>query len=261
MTLFTKKRTLIAAVILSALVMASSAYVYLGSGKDWVDPKIGPITEAVYGVGAVTSWNTYNLKVSVAQLVREEYVTEGQTVKKGQRLILFTEGDAYRAPFDGTVTALNYKIRETVTPQMTVLTVTDLDHRYILVSLEQSGALRVRQGQAARLTFEDVHMTALDGRVTSVYPQAGQFLVRIDVPEFPEGVMVGMVADVAIQVARRDGVLQIPVASIHGEQATVLRNGKTQSVNVKVGAADGLWAEIVNNLILPTDKVQVPKAR
>jgi multidrug efflux pump subunit AcrA (membrane-fusion protein) len=255
-----RKATILAASGLGLLALGLGLFLHLRSADEWVHPRTGPLVEAVYGVGTVTAWNTFNLKISLANVVARLDVLEGQAVAKGAPLMSFADGPFFRAPFAGVVTAVNYKAGETVPPQMTVLSLTDLAHRYILVSLEQSGALRVRQGQLARLTFEDIHMTPLDGTVVSIYPQGDQFLVHIDVPVFPDGVLVGMVADVAIQVAARDSVLQIPVTAIHHDEVRLRRGGQELSVAVKVGADDGQWAEILGGAVRADDLVFVPRA-
>lgn len=255
------KKTIWAASALGLALAAAGAALVLRSRQagEWQEPRVGPIVEAVYGVGTVSAWNSFTLKVSIPMVVKKLYVVEGQQVEKGQALLQFSDGPAYRAPFAGTVTAVNYKLGETVTPQMTVLSLSDLKRSFMQVSLEQSGALRVRKGQQALIHFEDIHMGSLSGTVESIYPQADQFLVRISVPEFPEGVLQGMVADVAIQVARRDRVPQIPVSALKGQECSVLRAGKVLKLRLKVGASDGKSAEVLDGQLEAGDKVLVPR--
>ena len=165
------------------------------------------------------------------------------------------------APFDGTVTALPVKVGENVFAQTVVLELTDLQDRYVTVSLEQRAAIRVRRGQTARLSFENMRDTALAGTVESVYSRAGDFLVRIEVPDLPTQILPGMTADVAINIRQRSGALLVPVAAIREGSVAVKRDGIVPvRVEVTTGLADGAFAEVTAGDLKPGDRVIVPAA-
>lgn len=204
----------------------------------------GPIVEAVYGIGTVTATRTYQLKLGVASTLLKLYVQEGDLVRQGAPLASLQGLPPFRAPFTGTITSLPYKIGETVFPQTPVATLTDLTDRYVVVSLEQQGALRVRKGQTAELTFESMREKVFRGTVRAVFSNEGQFLVHIDVPDLGETILPGMTADVAIEIARRDNALLAPVAGLTGGKL-VVRSGRGRRIAVvKTGTVDGEWAEI-----------------
>ncbi len=64
------------------------------------------------------------------------------------------------------------------------------------------------------MSFENLREQKLNGKVTSIYPKDGQFFVNIEVQDMPAEVLVGMTADVAIQVAKKDNVLQVPLVAV-----------------------------------------------
>lgn len=256
--LWIRKRWIWSLVILAAtlgLLIASRA---LKSYSNRVSPKIGPMVESVYGIGTVTTRHTYDLKLGVSDTLKKLFVDEGSTVKKGAPLVSFEDNHLIRAPFDGVVTSLPYKEGETIFPQMTVLTVTDLKNPYVVVSLEQSGAIPVRNGQKAFLSFESLRGQKLDGAVSAIYPKEGEFYVNIEVPNLPEGILVGMTCDVAIQVASKDKVLQVPFVAIDKGYVTILKGGIPKKVAVKVGITDGAWAEVTDNSVQLDDTLLLP---
>jgi multidrug efflux pump subunit AcrA (membrane-fusion protein) len=218
-------------------------------------PKSGPVIESVYGVGTVTSRNVYQLKPGITTQVKYVEVEEGQRVRKGQVLVTFDEGSSFRAPFDGMVTALPFHSGETVFPPMPVLTITDMDHRYVLVSLEQSGAILVKAGQRAFLTFDNLRDNRLEAKVVSVYPGEGVFLVRLDVGRFPPEVLVGMTGDAAIQVSRRENVLQIPMKALKNGQVRLRRQGKVIMARPSLGMSNGDDIEVTDGSVLPSDEI------
>lgn len=229
------------------------------SPTEKIHPKVGPMVEAVYGIGTVTARHDFELKLGVTDTLMKLYVQEGDSVAQGRPLVAFSDGRLVHAPFAGVVTSVTYKEGETVFPQIPVLTLTDPKDPYVVVSLEQSGALRVKSGQPAVLSFEDLREQKLNGTVTSIYPKDGQFFADIEVQGMPPEVLVGMTADVAIQVAQKEGVLQVPLVALHQGGVRVLRNGLPKTVPIKVGAVDGTWAEVLSGDIHPDDTLLVPE--
>jgi multidrug efflux pump subunit AcrA (membrane-fusion protein) len=247
--------------LLLVVTVTAGGFIILKTMKAYSNrsqPKIGPMVESVYGIGTVTARHTFQLKLGVSDTLQKLFIQEGDTVKKGQRLLSFMDNHVALAPFDGVVTELPFKEGESVFPQIPVLTLTDLKNPYVIVSLEQEGALKVRKDQTAILSFESLRNVRFQGTVSAIYPKDGQFLVNIEVPQMPEGALVGMTGDVAIQVESKDKVLQIPMVAVDKGMVTVLKNGLAKKVSVKLGAMDGTWAEVTDNSIQPTDTIILP---
>ncbi len=224
-------------------------------------PQRGPIVEAVYGMGTVTASQIFNLRTAVSAGVRELYVQEGQLVQKNNPLVQFDDGAIVRAPFEGTVTAIHFKIGENVFPQSTVLTLVNLKKLYLSVSLEQQGAMRVERGQDVEMSFESLRGQKLKGKVRTIFPQEGQFIVHVDVELLPAEILPGMTADLAIAVGKRENALLIPVLSISSGKAILKRNDKEIKEDVKIGIVDGNWAEVISGNIKDDDYLVVPKKK
>lgn len=218
--------------------------------------KKGPISESVYGIGTVTATKSYQLKLGVTATIRKLDVREGDRVRRGQTLVEVDGPVALPAPFDGTVVYLPVKIGETVFPQSVILSLADLRDRYIVVSLEQRGAIRVRQDQKARISFDGMRSETFSGTVRAVYSNENNFLVRIDVDDLPPQVLPGMTADVAIGISEPREALLLPVAAIEGGKVFVDRGrGGPRAVEVKTGIVDGAEAEVVSGELRAGDRV------
>ncbi len=236
-----------------ALVLRATQY----RGGTAISLKEGPVVEAVYGLGTVTARHTYELKMGITTTVKKTYIQEGDHVQAGQTLVTFDEGQVSKAPFAGVITRLAFKDGESVFPQVPVLALSDLTERYITVTLEQQGALRVKAAQRARLSFESLRAERFEGVVRSIFPSEGQFVVHIDVAQLPAAVLPGMTADVAIEVSRRDMALLIPVSAINGGQVVRDRDGQHKKIPVKIGTVDGEWAEMTGGDLKSGDQVFV----
>lgn len=219
----------------------------------------GPVIESVYGIGTVTANRTFQFKTGVISTLEKLFVKEGDAVKQGDALVMLENDVVIKAPFDGTVTALPFKAGENIFTQMLVVEVVDLLDRYLVVSLEQRGALRVRKGQKARLSFDGLREESFEGTVDSVYSSAGDFLIRVDISRLPPQILPGMTADVAIGINERANVLLVPVAALVNGHVYIKRNGSKEKVAIQTGIIDGVMAEVVAGDIREGDRLFIPE--
>ena len=259
---FLQRYKILLLIVICALVLGGFLARRVKNNSQFVelpDPvKRGVLLESVYGIGTVESNKTFSLKLAVASLVKSLYVKEGDQVKKGQKLVELEGVGTFFAPLSGTVTSLPVKINETVFPQSIILTLVDLHDRYVTVSLEQRGALRVRQGQKAKINLESLRDKTFEGTVEAIYSNNGSFFVRIGVDSLLPSILPGMTADVAIVIQQHDNALLAPVAAITDESVYVQREGgKPTLVKVKTGLVDGSQVEIMDDSLREGEKLFV----
>ena len=226
---------------------------------EWTEPiQKGNIVESVYGIGTITANKIFKIAPGVTYTIRAVYVKEGDSVKKGAPLIA-TDSAAYRSPFAGTITALPIKVGDNVFPGMPIVTLVDLADRYLVVSLEQQGALRVKAGQKVKMSFDTIREQNYDGKVQAVYSNENNFLARIDVGFLPQQILPGMTADVAIEIQQHNDVLLIPVSALEAGNIVWIKtnHGLPKKVLVKTGIISGPYAEIIEGDIHPGDRLLI----
>lgn len=245
-------------VALTLVVVAFVAVTSRGVDSNLTPVKRGPLIEAVYGIGTVTSRSQYRARVGTSNGIESVYVKEGDLVERGKPLLRLQDGISIKAPFKGTVTSVPFYPGETILPDTPILTMEDMADLHVLATLEQQGALRVRPKMTVKLSFESLRSQTFEGEVMSIYPQKGQFLVDIAVRGLPREILPGMTADAAIQVARHDDALLVPEAAVsNGKVLVVGSDGKRRKVDVKIGISDGQWAEVVSGDLKEGDQVVV----
>lgn len=251
--------SLLVAVVIFGSIFLSRTFVERSQGEITDPLKVGNIVDAVYGIGTVTAARSYSIKPGVVTSISSVYVKEGDYVRKGDRLIKIDD-NLYRAPFDGVINFLPFKISENVFAQVPVLVITDLMNRYLVVSLEQQGALRVNVGQRAKVSFDSLRSQSYDGTVEAIYSYNGNFLARIKVDDLPKQILPDMTADVGIIVREIKNVLLVPTLALEGNSVWVKKNRglPTQEI-VKLGIVDGVMAEIVSGNIGKGDRLIVRK--
>lgn len=231
--------------------------VFRGSKSNLLVIKKGSLVEAVYALGTVKPVDSFILKFGIAASVREIYVEEGQSVKKGDPLLVNDSGITFRSPFTGTVTKLSIAKNETAMPGLPILEIQNLKEVYISVSLDQESALRVKPGQHAQLSFESIRGNVYKGEVERIYPSNGQFLVRIGPHELPQGILPDMTTDVAIEVSSKDNVILVPLVSVERGKLTRYRNGKREKIEIRIGAINSEFGELIQGDLIEGDEVLV----
>ncbi len=219
---------------------------------------MGRVVESIYGLGTVTADQVYHFKSGVTLDVRKLFVKEGDLVKPNDPVIQLDD-NLMRSKIHGTVTTVAYREGELVPPQVSIVTVTNLHHLYLEVSLEQQSILRVKKDQSALVSFESLRNERWEGVVKSVYPRESQFIVKIELTNWPGGVLPGMTADVAIVVGEKKDALLIPVRSIVAGKVTRVRKNKKEHVPVQLGVIDGEWAEVTSENIHIDDELVTRK--
>lgn len=257
--LFTEHRRLflVSSIVFAAIIILS--FFFFRSNYEVVSPKRGTITEAVYALGTVKSEYVFKVKAALPMAIKTVAIKEGDKVQKGQTLLVSDSGTTFKAPFAGTVTSLTVNTGELVITGMQLLVLQDLDRLYVEYSLEQESALLVQPGQKAQLTFESLRSPPSHGIVDRIYPNDGQFLVRVIVKDLPPAVLPEMTADTAIEVAQKENVIMIPIKAIKEKTVKRIRKGKQTTIKVQTGLINDEWAEIIDTDILETDKLILPK--
>ncbi len=249
----------IAIAIIIALVVGSTLIIKRKGKEKYHLVTTGNITEAVYGLGTVQAQQIFNLKIGVSSNVKKIYVTEGDKVTKGQKLVEFDSVPIQSSPIDGVVTTIYYKAGEAVFPQNKILTVMNIHDCYIQVTLEEQGAVHVEKNQKTHITFESLHDQLFEGEVKAIYPSEGQIQVRIELKEIPAKLLPGMSADVAIITGQRSEVIVVPARAIINNKVTKKDGLSRKILEVKTGITNGELTEIVGGPLKVGDILIIPE--
>lgn len=251
-----KKLYIIGSVLVIVLIVTSYFFIR-NSQSNRLGIERGSLVEAVYALGTVRPVDSFSLKFGIAASVREIFVEEGQTVTKGEALLVNDSGITFRSPFNGTLTKLNVAKNETAMPGIPILEIQNLKEVYISVSLDQESALRVKPGQAVQLSFESIRGNVYKGKVERIYPSNGQFLVRIEPQELPQGILPDMTTDVAIEVSSKENAILVPLVAVDRGKITRFRNGKRDKIEIRIGAINSEYGELLQGDLIEGDEVLV----
>lgn len=156
------------------------------------------------------------------------------------------------APFDGVVTARNVDPGTLASPGSALMQVAQLDPVYVDAGISGGDLQFVRVGTQTSITVENVpgrvwhapvaylNLSSLPGTLTY------QARIRVSNPDLV--LRGGMVANVAIDQARRSGVLLAPRAAVYQTEAGysmfIIDAGKAKTVPVELGLSNDQQAEV-----------------
>lgn len=240
------------------LILLISVVVAFSCKNSSVHPVQGEIIEAVYGLGTVESAEKFLAKSAITNSVLEFYVSEGEDVIRGQKLFKTDQGAVITSPIVGRVADIPISIKENVFPQTTIMTVINLQKIFLTVSLEQQAIMRIKSGLKTEVSFEFFRNKKLLGKVSTIYPVGDQFIAKVELDKWPEGVLPGMTADVAIEVDRKKSVTLIPMKAIANGNILIKRNGKKIKTPVSIGLIDLEKAEILSPVLYSSDEIIIP---
>ena len=163
------------------------------------------------------------------------------------------------APFDGTVTAVDNTVGDTV-GTATVITVADLSKRLLTVYIDETDLSKLALGEEVDATFDAIPNQTFKGKITQIVPAlttidnvpAVQAQAALD-PSTSSELYVGLDATVNVINAQANNVLLVPIQALKqlepGKYAVfVVQNGNLTLRQVQVGLMDQTYAEIKSGL-------------
>ncbi len=167
------------------------------------------------------------------------------------------------APFDGTILETNVSAGDQVAATTTVLALANLKTLQVVASVDETEIRQVSVGQAATITFDAFPGQTFTGQVLSV-PLQGTLQGNVMVYSVPISLtgaenlslLVGMTANVEIQVAQATNALLVPTMALtqsNGAYQVLAPNasdpaGDPEAVPVEVGVSDGTYTVITKGL-------------
>jgi len=188
--------------------------------------------------------------------VREVYVSVGDKVKKGAKLMRLSDGTTIEAEFDGTVSAVEAAKGDDVKSGSALLTVADFDHMQVSVRVGESNISEVSVGQACKVTVSSANASfdSVIGAIDySTYTgnNVAYYTAKVNVDTSAvENVWPGMQATITItlQEAQNVTVLKMDALSTARDNTAFVykekENGEMEEVPVTVGVSNGNYVEI-----------------
>ncbi|GAA4204664.1 hypothetical protein GCM10022252_64040 [Streptosporangium oxazolinicum] len=208
-----------------------------------------------------------------------QYVTARNTYRSAKRAV---DGTVIKAPFAGTVTAVNGTVggssgvaakaatnannsagsgantNANANASGGFIDLADTGRLELVGTFTEADVTKLKVGQTASIGFDALTGVTASGKVTQIQPTATtsnnvvQYPVTISFTEVPKEVRLGQTATVGVVVQRAEDVLAVSstVLSTAGGRSTVtvLRDGRQLPVQVEIGIKGDALTEIKSGL-------------
>ena len=216
----------------------------------------GSISNSLSFTGSMQLINSASYTASSDAKIREIYVSEGDSVKDGDKLIRLSNGQLVEAEFDGTVSTIDVEKGDEVKSGESLITVADFDHMKVSVRIGESNISEVTAGQSCRVTvssagatfdtvIDKIDYVSYTGNNVAYY--TGTVLVDTT---GTENIWPGMQATVTVpqEEAQNVTVLKMEALSTARNNTAYVykenENGEMEEVTVTVGVSNGNYVEI-----------------
>lgn len=169
------------------------------------------------------------------------------------------------APFAGTITDVNSKIGDQVSPGTVSFRLDDLSSLLVDVQVPEADINRISIGQPVTMTFDAILDKEYNGEVVAVgqvgSSQTGivNFVVTIELSDPDVFVRPGMTAGVNIVVNQLEDVLLVPNRAVRlrdGKRVIyLLKDGVPTSVDIEIGAQSDMVSELLSGDVKEGDLV------
>jgi HlyD family secretion protein len=160
-----------------------------------------------------------------------------------------------KAPFSGTIMAVNVLPGDIISPGSEALVIADLSELHVDVSIAEVDYNRLAAGQSVQLVLDAIPDATYHGTVKEIGLNASNaggsvtYPVRVVISDADKKVLPGMTAAVQIEVSHLDDVLLVPnraVRALDGSRVVyILQNGALKTVTIELGASNDTMSQVL----------------
>lgn len=214
--------------------------------NSWAQAQSGTVEVTISGSGSISPSKRDSLEADTNSKVDEVLVSENQSVKEGEELITFTNGEEVIAPYDGIITKVQVKEDDRVQDQTAVLEIISSQELEAVVEVDELDISKVKTGQSASIKVNAFPEKTFTGKVTEIKPEGdvsngvSSFEVSVKIDQ-PSNLKSGMTTQVTITAEKKENALVIPVEAIHsgsdGKYVWVPNRNQTKNAPAEIGRA------------------------
>lgn len=215
------------------------------------------IKKTLSSSGEVTASTTENLSLSKSYYFDSMCVEEDDIVKKGEKIVKYTNGKYLIAPYDLVVTKINVPTTKTKATSQNYISVSNMEDLVISLNVNESEISNLSIGQEVEITLTADSSKNYTGKISKIgaigtYSSSGStFPVTVSL-ENDGDIKIGMSVSCTINIEELEDVVAVPVGAvqINGDRryVIVVKGNETEEVDVTTGLADDQYVQIKSGL-------------
>lgn len=257
-------RKVILFILLTVLIAAVAFYAYTALKQEYTTvydsytASIGSISNALSFSGNLSLIDSASYPASSASTVRKVYVSAGDDVHEGDKLLRLSSGETIEADFDGRVNAVNFQEGDSVSAGDMLVQIADFTHMKVQFRVDEYDISSVHVGQACSVTVTSVEQK-FDSEIASIdYISASNgnvaYYSAVAYLDVGAGVYPGMQVSLSIpqEEAKDVVVLKADALSFDQQNSAFVwmynDQGELEQKSVEVGVSNGSYVEIKSGL-------------
>lgn len=219
---------------------------------------IGSISNSLSFSGNFSLDKSETLTADSDTTVRTLYVSPGDAVKDGDKLMRMQNGQTVEAGMDGTVNTISVEAGDDVVSGDTLIQVADFTHLKVSIRVDEYDIGSVKVGDACTITATATEKQ-FDSQIATIdYVSASSgsvaYYTATAYVDVEDGVYPGMQATVTIPREQAENVVILKEAALSFDETNSAyvwmynEEGQLEKVPVEVGVSNGNYVEITSGL-------------
>ena len=215
------------------------------------------IKKTLTSSGEIKSSKTEKLELSTSYYFETMCVEEDDTVKKGENILKYTNGEYLKAPYDLVVSSYSVPETDTIATSQHYIEVQNLKKLSISLSINENEISNISLDQEVQITLTANSNKTYTGKISKIdsigtYSASGTtFPVEVSLKN-DGNIKIGMSVSCLINIQELKDVLAVPINSvqINGDRRYVLvvENGEKKEVDITTGISNDEYVQVLSGL-------------
>lgn len=222
------------------------------------DTKVSKMTieNNITSSGEITG-EEVTIELNTYRYFKEMYFEVGDSVKKGEKILKYTNGTYYKAPYDLVITDYNLPDAKEKIKDNNYLKVIKTSVLEMTLNIDETQINDVSEGNEVKITLSALDDKEYTGKITFInqignYSNSGTKYTALVEFENDGNVKIGMSASAEVTIEKAEDVIAVPIEAIISENnkkyVLVVNDNKTEQVEVETGISSSAYVEIKSGL-------------
>lgn len=215
------------------------------------------IKKTLTSSGEIKSAGTEKLELSTSYYFKTMCVEQDDIVKKGEKILQYTNGKYLTAPYDLVVSSYSVPKSGKKATSSNYVQVQNLQDLVINLSINENEISNISLDQEVKITLTANSSKTYTGRISKISPVGSYstsgttFAVEVSL-ENDGDIKIGMSVSCVISIEELTDVLAVPIGGvqINGDRRYVLvvENGNTKEVDITTGVSNDEYVQVLSGL-------------
>ena len=215
------------------------------------------ISKTITSSGEIESSSTEKLSLSTSYYFDSMCVEEDDIVKKGEKILKYTNGTYLEAPYDLVITKIVVPTSGTKSTSSNYIEVKNIEELIVNISINESEISNISLDQEVVITLNSDSNKKYTGTISKIdsignYSSSGTtFGATVNI-ENDGYIKIGMSATCTINIDKKEDVVAVPInaVQINGDRRYVIfvEDDTAKEVDVETGLSNDEYVEIKSGL-------------